>query len=327
MKRSGLLVGILVGLMCGTVTDWARGAQPRQRPQRQRRRGQPRVPRLPQGVELIRDVVYGKGGERDLKMDILRPKQTPAQPMPALVWIHGGGWRGGNKVSGLMRLYHYPRRGYVCATIEYRLTGEAIFPAQIEDCKCAIRFLRAKANEYHIDPNRIGVWGLSAGGHLVALLGTSGDVKELEGTGGWAQYSSRVQAVCDWCGPSDFSAMVGLKRPMDRDPSRSPEVLLIGGPIDQNKQKAALASPVTHVSKDDPPFLILHGDQDRTVPVDQSRRLHAALTKAGVASTLYEVKGAGHGFGRRPEALEMVDGFFGEHLRPVQAATSRAAGQ
>jgi acetyl esterase/lipase len=166
-------------------------------------------------VEVLSDVEYGKGGDVSLKMRVLRPKTLPKQPMPVLVWIHGGGWEDGTpKESGDRHLMRFAQRGYLCATIDYRLSGKAIFPAQIEDCKCAIRFLRSQAKAYHLDPDRIGVWGESAGGHLAALLGTSGGVTELEGSGGHAEFSSRVQAVCDWYGPSDLvAAFVGDPKP------------------------------------------------------------------------------------------------------------------
>lgn len=269
---------------------------------------------IPPDVELIRDIVYGTGGGRPLKVDILRPKSLPENPMPVIVWVHGGGWRGGNKEGGIGRLIPFARNGYFCATIEYRLSGEATFPAQIEDCKCAIRFLRAKAQEYHIDPNRIGVWGSSAGGHLVTLLGTTGGIKELEGEGGWQNFSSNVQAVCDWFGPTDFLRMNDLPSRIDHDAPDSPESLLIGGPIQENKEKVERANPITYVTPDDPPFLIMHGDQDLLVPFNQSELLYDALRKAGVEVTLVKVKGAGHGFGGR-KVIALVKAFFDKHLK------------
>jgi acetyl esterase/lipase len=271
-----------------------------------------KAPAVPDNVEILRDVEYGKGGERALKMHILRPKVSPKQAMPVLVWIHGGGWQGGNKDSGIGRLTRFAQNGYFCASIEYRLTGEARFPAQIEDCKCAIRFLRAKAKDYNLDPNRIGVWGSSAGGHLVALLGTSAAVKELEGKGGWSDQSSRVQAVCDFCGPADFLKWAD---------SPHPAVLkLLGGPVREVKDRAALASPVTHVSKDVPPFLIVHGDMDKTVPLDQSEALNEKLKKAGADVKLHVVKGGGHGFGG-PEIDKLVAEFFDKHLKAEKVGT------
>jgi acetyl esterase/lipase len=269
---------------------------------------------IPANIEIVRDVEYGTGGGRPLKMHILRPKTLPAGPMPILVWIHGGAWLGGNKDGGIFQLIPFVQRGCFCATIEYRLSQEAKFPAQIEDCKCAIRFLRAKAKEYRLDPDRIGVWGSSAGGHLVAMLGVTGGVKELEGKGGWPDFSSRVNAVCDWFGPSDFSKMADAPSRINRHLPTCPEALLIGGSLQENKEKAAKASPVTYVTKEAPPFLIMHGDQDDVVPYNQSELLYEALKKAGVEVTFHPVKGAGHGFGG-PEIMKMVSEFFEKHLR------------
>jgi acetyl esterase/lipase len=135
--------------------------------------------RLPEGVELLRDVEYGTGGKRALKMHILRPKTPPKEALPVIVWIHGGGWQAGSRDSGIGILALFVTRGYLCASIEYRLSKEAIFPAQIHDCKCAIRFLRAKAKAYHLDPDRIGVWGSSAGADVtmhVVKGGTHGSI-------------------------------------------------------------------------------------------------------------------------------------------------------
>ncbi len=267
---------------------------------------------IPADVEVVRDVEYGTGGGRPLKMHLVRPKSPPADPMPVVVYIHGGAWRAGNRDGGLRPLARLAQRGYFGATIEYRFSQEAKFPAQIEDCKAAVRFLRSKAREYAIHPDRIAAWGPSAGGHLAALLGTSADVKDLEGKGGNAEFSSRVQAVVDWFGPTDFLKM-GKNR-MDHDAEGSPESQLVGGPIQENREKAARANPITCVTPDDPPFLIMHGDKDDLVPLNQSELLAEALKKAGVEATLHVVPGAGHGFGGR-ELDAMIDAFLDKHLR------------
>ncbi len=268
----------------------------------------------PPGVEHLTGIEFGTGGGRPLYMEILRPHDLPGDPLPVLVFIHGGGWRGGDRFGSLPRLAPFAQRGYFCASIEYRLSGEAIFPAQIEDCKCAIRFLRAQCGKYHLNPGKIGVWGSSAGGHLVALLGTSGGVAALEGTGGWPEQSSRVQAVCDWYGPADLLNTEGLSQIRHGAPG-SPEALLLGGSVAERKELAALASPVTHVSADDPPFLIMHGDQDRTVPIRQSELLYDALKKAGVDATFVTIPGAGHGFGQTPGIMGTVVEFFDKRLK------------
>ena len=266
----------------------------------------------PPEADVVRDVEFGKGGDRALKMHLVKPKAPSKDPMPVTVYIYGGGWKAGSRDAGIRPLSRLAAKGYFGASIEYRLSQEARFPAQIEDCKCAIRFLRSKAKEYGIDPERIGVWGPSAGGHLAALIGTSGDVKELEGTGGSAEFSSRVQAVADWFGPTDFLKMGQNK--IDHDAANSPESQLIGGAIQENKAKVAKANPISYVTKDDPPFLIMHGDKDELVPLSQSEMLHEALQKAGVDSTLQVVKGQGHGFrGGDPE--QQVEAFFDKILK------------
>lgn len=284
---------------------------------------------IPPDVEILRDVPFGKGGERTLTMHIVRPKEKPEKPMPVIVWIHGGAWLGGSKDSGIPRLIPFARRGYFGASISYRFSQEAKFPAQIEDCKCAIRFLRAKAKEFHIDPNRIGVWGESAGGHLAAMLGVTGDVKELEGSGGWEGYSSKVSAVCDWFGPSDLVKMVQEPSTIDRTGTNCPEALLIGGPVLANKEKAMKASPVTYVTPDDPPFLIMHGDKDMIVPFSQSVHLFEALKEAGVEVTFVKLKGAGHG-GKgfaSPQVMRLVAAFFDYYLKGDDAAWKKLVGK
>jgi len=276
---------------------------------------------LPEGIEEIRDVVFGKGGGRELKLDIIRPTKRPAGRMPVVVWVHGGAWRGGDK--GGRRTLALAQRGYFTVSIEYRLTHEAIFPAQIQDCKCAIRWLRAHAREYGIDPDRIGVWGSSAGGHLVALLGTSGGAGEFEGDGGWPDQSSCVHAVCDFFGPTDFTRMREGESTMDHDAPDSPESKLVGGPVQESKEACRRADPITYVTPDDPPFLICHGEQDRTVPINQSEFLHAALKKAGVDVTFVRVKRGGHGFrgdtDPSPERIQQrVAEFFDKHLKGIE---------
>lgn len=277
----------------------------------------PKGPRLPADTVVHRDLRYGPHEERNV-LDLYVPKSDA--PLPLIIWVHGGGWQNGSKNPGnpAMRLL---TRGYAVAAINYRLSQHGVFPAQIEDCKAAIRFLRASAKKYHLDPEAFGVWGSSAGGHLVALLGTSGDVKELEGTiGDHDAVSSRVQAVCDFYGPTDLTRMAEQSKKkgrIDHDAPNSPESKLIGGPIQENKAKAAKANPIEYVSKDDPPFLIVHGDADPLVPLGQSEILLAALKKAGVKSELVVIKDGGHG-GKgfaTPETQEKVARFFDAHLR------------
>jgi len=272
---------------------------------------------VPSDLELIRDVKFGTGGERPLTMHIVRPRKPASDKLPVFVWIHGGGWRSGNHEQGIGRLFQMAREGFIGASIEYRLSGEASFPAQIHDCKCAIRYLRAHADQYGLSPNQIAVGGSSAGGHLAALLGTSGGVKELEGTGGWPDQSSRVQAVYDLFGPTDltrFAPPPGYRKHALPD---SPESRLLGGPVLENKTAATAANPIHYVSKDDPPFLIYHGSADPTVPPNQSQLLHAALNRTGVPSTLHILENARHG-GREfatPEVEQTMLNFLRKTLK------------
>jgi acetyl esterase/lipase len=266
------------------------------------------------GIKALRDLEYAKPDGKPQLLDLFVPEKADG-PLPLIVWIHGGAWSAGSK-NGTPAMGQL-RRGYAVASINYRLSQEAIFPAQIYDCKAALRWLRAHAKQYNLDPKHIGVWGSSAGGHLVALLGTSGDVKELEGDEGNLDQSSRVQAACDWFGPTDFCQMAAHAPPdsrMQHDTANSPESKLIGGPIQENKDKVAKANPITYVSKDDPPFLIMHGDKDPLVPHHQSELLNDALKKAGVDVTFKTVEGAGHGFGG-PEVMKTVEEFFDKHLK------------
>jgi acetyl esterase/lipase len=272
------------------------------------------APRVPEGVKALRDIEYVPGGGPRRTLDLYLPEKA-AGPLPLIIWVHGGGWSAGSKENCPALLY--TRRGYAVASINYRLSQSAVFPAQIQDCKAAVRWLRANAKTHGLDPERFGAWGSSAGGHLVALLGTAGDAKDLDGDGPNREVSSRVQAVCDWFGPTDLLKMDAQSGPNSRikhDAPASPESRLIGGAIQENKEKAERANPIKYVGAGAPPFLIMHGDQDPLVPLGQSELLHEALKKAGVDSTLHVVKGAGHGFGR-DAAGKLVEEFFDRHLK------------
>lgn len=275
------------------------------------------APRLPEGVKLVADLPYADNDNPRQQLDLLLPER-PAddKPLPVVVFIHGGAWRGGDRKGGQPMIASLVASGrYAGASVGYRLSGEAIWPAQIHDCKAAIRWLRANAKKYNLDADKIAVWGASAGGHLVAMLGTSGGVKELEGTlGKHTDQSSRVTCVVNFFGPTELLTMGKFPSSIQHDAANSPESLLIGGAIQENKDKARAASPITYVSKDDPPFLTLHGSEDPLVPYNQGERLHEELTKVGVSSVLVKVEGAGHGFGG-PQVNERVRAFLDKHLR------------
>ena len=267
-------------------------------------------------IVVQHDVVTGKGGGLDLHADIAYPKDAGTSPLPAVVYIHGGGWIGGtHHQAPLAEIAHH---GYFAVSIEYRLSNVAQWPAQIQDCKLGVRWLRANAAHYHVDPDRIGAWGDSAGGHLVACLGTMAGVAGDEGDGGFPGVSSAVQAVVDFYGPTDFM-----------DPGKyTPQAMeltegLFGVPHDQNPELWKSGSPVAYVKAGDPPFLLIHGDSDGLVPLAQSQVFDAALATAGVPHQLIVVKNADHGF--RPLPGKSIDpgyaginkavfDFFGKYL-------------
>jgi acetyl esterase/lipase len=281
--------------------------------------GQPVAGRggLPEDVRAFRDLAYVENGHERQKLDLYLPAKAEG-PLPLVIWIHGGGWQNGSKEGCPPARQGYLERGYAVASLNYRLSGHAIFPAQIEDCKAAIRWLRAHAQAYGLNPDRFGVWGSSAGGHLVALLGTSGDEKAFD-VGANLDVSSRVQAVCDYYGPSDLARMDEKAAPgarLKHNAPDSPEAKLIGGAVQENKEKAARASPLTYVTTNMPPFLIVHGDADPTVPYHQSELLFEALKKAGGSVHLHCIKGAGHGQGfGGTEIGERVTAFFDRCLK------------
>src|SRR5438552_11202306 len=218
-------------------------------------------------VNIVRNVVYKRVNGRDHRLDNYSPKSI-TRPLPVVLWIFGNRWSRGTK-------NHPPpvylmSEGYIVINIDYRLSGEAPFPAAIEDCKAAVRWIRANAATYHFDPDHIGAWGHSAGGHLAALLGTSGGIAELEGAGDNSTFSSRVQAVCDMSGPSDipqFYETVSNSNNGMAGIAKSSIERFLGGSVEQNRGKAIAASPTTYVSKDDAPFLIIHGENDMSIPV------------------------------------------------------------
>jgi acetyl esterase/lipase len=272
---------------------------------------------LPDTVEVRKNLDYAGAGNPRQMLDLVLPKERAVEgKLPLIVFIHGGGWRSGSKEGTIRRLLPYVESGeYAGATLNYRLTGESKWPAQIHDCKAAIRYLRGNAEKLGIDPEKIAVWGSSAGGHLVSMLGTSGAVKELEGDlGEFDGHSSRVTCVVNYFGPENFLTMVRQKSDIDRSRGRQyPEALLLGGPVQDIEEAARQASPVTWVSEDDPPFLTAHGTKDPVVPFAQGEEIHAALQKIGVESRLIRVEGAGHGFAET-EVAQHVKAFLAKHL-------------
>lgn len=273
------------------------------------------APRLPEGTIVHRDIPYVTNGHERQKLDLYLPKSE--KKLPVIIWIHGGAWLAGSKDYFVP--LEYLADGYAMASINYRLSQHAIFPAQIQDCKAAVRWLRANAQKYSLDPNCFGAWGPSAGGHLAAMLGTTGDVNTFD-VGEHLSVSSRIQAAVDYFGPTDFLQMDEHRTPDDmiHNEPKSPESQLIGGDIRDNLEKVARANPITYVTKDDPPFLIVHGDSDPLVPHHQSELLETALRKAGVPVSFHTVKGAGHGGFNDPNVPKLTREFFARHLKAKQ---------
>jgi acetyl esterase/lipase len=281
--------------------------------------GQPEKP-IPASVNYIRDVQFCTGGGKPLLLDWYIPRNIAHKPSPVVIWIHGGGWVGSDKSENAIPVF-LSANGFVVASINYRLSNEAILPAAIEDCKCAIRYVRANAAKYDIDPKRIGLVGSSAGAHLSLLAGLADEKAGLEGTGGWPGVSSRVAAVASLKGVSDFSiGHTGFQEGQGIGPKR-----FLGGSIEEKPDNYRRASPITWVSPDDPPILLLHGTADTTVPYDQSVRLKKAYDKLGLHAELVPIEGATHRLRRvdgspagmsEKQIYERIAEFFRRTLKP-----------
>lgn len=251
-------------------------------------------------------------------LDLIVPADHATKKRPLVVFIHGGAWEGGDKRDGAGVLLPLAATGdYVVASINYRLTGEATWPAQMHDCKAAIRFLRAKAADYGIDPDRIGVVGMSAGGQLAAMLGTCTNDPTLEGTlGAFSKTASKVQCVVNFFGPTNFLTFVSDPagpRPIQQQVANR----LFGKNLVDQKEIAKLASPVAWITKDSAPFFTAHGTKDDLVPFSQATELDTALHKAGASSILVPVEGGGHGF-RAVEVYLRARQFLDNKLRNQQ---------
>lgn len=273
--------------------------------------------------DVEENITYGKAGDIELKLDLARPEGDG--PFPAIVFIHGGGWHIGDRHGYRFQIEEAARRGYVAVTVSYRLmnfdlskkettTAAPHFPAQIHDVKAAVRWLRANADKYHVDPQRIGVTGQSAGGHLSLMVGLTDVESKLEGNNGNADQSSRVQAVVNVFGPTDMegcyntSSVAWIFR------------LFMGGTPDEVAETYRSASPLTHVSSDDPPTLTLQGAKDRLVPLAQAETLDDKMKSVGADHKLVVYEDQGHGFrgADRQRAVNEMWSFFEKHLKPSQ---------
>lgn len=276
---------------------------------------------LPPGITWEFDVPYVADGDTAQRLDIYFPEKQPKESLPLIVHIHGGGWMGGSKYPCDVR--RMTAQGYVVASIEYRFSQKAKFPAQIQDCQAAIRWLRANAKRYHINAEKIGVIGGSAGGHLSALVGVTGGKKVFPTIGGNEDQSDAVQCVCDIFGPKNFASVIeqaekdkNVKNIFKFNTPSDPYSELIGTKL-SDESKTAAVSPITYVDKNSPPTLILHGTHDALVPYAQSEEFEAAMKKNGASVWLQKFPGAGHGGGAfgKPSVILLMKNFFDKYLK------------
>ena len=266
---------------------------------------------VPEGVAWEPNVEYANPDGQHLQLDLARPK-TGDGPFPAVVCIHGGGFRAGTRQGYDGLCLQLARRGYVAVTVTYRLAPKYRFPAAVYDCKAAVRWLRANADKYHIDPDRIGVTGGSAGGHLAQFLGVTANVPEFEGNDGNPNQSSRVACVVNFYGPSDFTKSYG--KSVD-----AAEVLplFLGGNLQTAHHLHIVASPLYWVTPDAAPTLCVHGTEDKYVAHEQAVWIVDRLKAADVEAELLTLEGAGHGFHGKDEATaeKALFAFFDSHLK------------
>ena len=267
---------------------------------------------VPDGVKQIKDIAYVQNRNTKQFLDLYLPEKGSDKPLPVVVWVHGGGWKNGSKER--CTAAWLAQHGYAVASINYRLTDVAPWPAQLNDCRSAVLFLRLfGAKQYNLDPENFGAWGSSAGAHLVALMGTADQPKG-------EAISTKVQAVCDWFGPTDLLTMpnnVMVEGKTEEDLANTNGAKLLGGTVRDLPELAKKASAFHQASAGDVPFLIMHGDKDPAVPLVQSQRLHKRLQEVGVDSKLHVIKDAGHG-GQKfktDEAKKLVLDFFDKHLK------------
>jgi acetyl esterase/lipase len=262
-------------------------------------------------VTIINDVVYGKGGDDDLKLDLALPVKKDGAA-PCILVIHGGAWRAGNKSGHAPQIKRFAELGYVSVSVGYRFCPKHVFPAQVEDAKCAVRFLRANADKLGVDPKRFGAIGFSAGAHLAMMLDTVDEDSDLEGSGGHADQPSKVQVAVSFVGPTELWAddIPDASKPLLRD--------FIGGTPQEKPELTRKASPIAHLSKDDGPILMIHGTKDELVPQTQVYKMVDAMGVAGVKGRAEMLPGLGHGLNPAEAARGMLEAekFFAAILKP-----------
>jgi acetyl esterase/lipase len=261
----------------------------------------------------MKDIVYAALADRKLLLDIYFPNENKNPYL--IVWVHGGAWHSGSRASPPLS---FVKSGYAMASVDYRLSGEAKFPAQIHDIKAAIRYLRANAAKHGYRSDKIIISGSSAGGHLAALVGVTNHHGELEGDlGNYKGTSSSIQAIIDYYGPTNLTTILKQSTPHGINVRGPAMALLLGKPVDNAPELAKLASPVLQVGADDPPLLIFHGDQDNQVPINQSHELVGAYKRNKLEVQLEVVHGGGHSETPyfEPEYQIMAEKFLSEVLK------------
>jgi acetyl esterase/lipase len=314
MNRGHVACCFLTALLCAAAAVSLGSAQP-----------PGKGAKLPDTIKLEADIQFAGNTMPSQRLNLLLPKSPKGdKPLPVIVYIQGSAWMASRPAGGHAYLAKYVADGeYIGVGIGHRTTAEATWPAQIQDVKAAIRWIRGNAKKYNIDPGRIGAIGNSSGGHLVSALGTTDGIKELEGDlGEYKSFSSRVQCVVDEFGPSDILEMQNYPSSLNHDAATSPEGKLLGGRVSDKKGLARSASPVTYANAKTPPFLILHGNKDTTVPFNQSERMYAALKKAGTECYFVTIDGGGHGGWTNPNIYKLERAFFDKVLRDIPAKIS-----
>lgn len=262
-----------------------------------------------EGLIYEPDIQYGYAGGRALMMDIMYPPREEKKH-PVVIWVHGGGWSD-EKLTRLYRpekeMAHLCKMGFVCASIDYRLSQHAPFPAQIEDCKEAVRYLRANAEKYGIDAEHFGAWGESAGGHLVELMAVTNDEEFIRGEN--QEYSSRIQAAVPWYAPKDMRKSI-----QEMKQNENWARLFAAETEEKSLQLMEAASPIAYAERKNPPMLLMHGRADKLVSVMESVEYHRALTAAGNDAELVLIPGQGHGFFEGQEYYDVIYHFLEETL-------------
>lgn len=305
--RQAIVMTFILGVCVADVS-----AEAKKKRSRGKRKGK-RAFVLPPGVTVEKDIIYGKAGDTELKLDLYLPK--PGGPArPGIVFIHGGGWRGGSKGQFRQQAAHLAGKGYVGACIVYRYSKQATFPAALEDCKCAVRWMRCVAKKYNIDPKRIAAVGGSAGGHLAGMVAYTDPSHGWEGKGGHDTQSSAVQAV------AMFNPVLDLVHCAKKKMLGNSMKLFVGKTYQEAPELYEAASPMTHLDATCPPTLTLHGTADKTVPYEQSVKLVERLKKLGVPAELYTAEGQPHAFFNPPKphfkpTLARLEAFLDKHLK------------